>query len=649
MNKIKFISVCMTIALFSLNHCVWSQGCIDNGQCGPTSYCRKAPGDCDGQGICAAKGDVCIDLWAPVCGCDGNTYSNDCYAGRAGVSVAYGGECQPEICGGFAGIVCTNPDDFCELPAGQCQSADLQGVCMPIPDGCFEIYDPVCGCDGVTYSNDCYRQMAQVAKDHDGPCSNSCQGNSDCSPDAYCAKAEGDCDGSGTCEFKPQACPDVWDPVCGCDGNTYGNRCEAAAVGVNVASAGECPEICGGIAGIPCSDPDEFCDLPAGTCNFADLQGVCTPIPESCILVYDPVCGCDGVTYSNDCFRQMAQVAKDHDGPCSNSCQDNSDCSPDAYCAKAESDCNGAGTCEIKPQGCPDVWDPVCGCDGNTYGNRCEAAAVGVNVASTGECQEICGGFAGIVCTDPGDFCDLPAGQCNAADLQGICTPIPEACPEIYDPVCGCDGVTYDNDCFRQMAQIAKDHDGLCTNGCRDNSDCSPESYCAKAEGDCDSLGTCALRPEICIALWDPVCGCDGKTYGNRCEAAAAGVNVASDGQCQQVCGGLAGIPCPNPDDFCELPDGQCQSADLQGVCVPVPEVCPLVFDPVCGCDGVTYSNDCFRRMAQVAKDHDGPCAECVIKYVSDLNGDCVVNIYDFKIMSTEWLLCGWVPVTACP
>jgi len=74
--------------------------------------------------------------------------------------------------------------------------------------------------------------------------------------------------------------------------------------------------VCGGIAGLVCSD-DKWCDYPdQSICGGFDQFGVCRPRPEVCTKVYIPVCGCNDQTYGNACMAAMDGFDVAYAGPC---------------------------------------------------------------------------------------------------------------------------------------------------------------------------------------------------------------------------------------------------------------------------------------------------------------------------------------------
>jgi hypothetical protein len=72
---------------------------------------------------------------------------------------------------------------------------------------------------------------------------------------------------------------------------------------------------------------------------------------------------------------------------------------------------------------------------------------------------------------------------------------------------------------------------------------CNSALYCQLPAGQCgapDVSGTCSKAPDFCMRVSRPVCGCNGKTYPNECEARKARVAIDSTGACKKATDGTA-------------------------------------------------------------------------------------------------------------
>ena len=92
---------------------------------------------------------------------------------------------------------------------------------------------------------------------------------------------------------------------------------------------------------------------------------------------------------------------------------------------------------------------------------------------------------------------------------------------------------------------------------------------------------------KICTKMWSPLCGTDGFTYSNECELEIA---TCMDKTIELAYKGSCGDKSSSPSSY--------QSPSPSPISSDCAKICTKMWSPLCGTDGVTYSNECGLEIA---------------------------------------------------
>ncbi|XP_075676321.1 agrin-like isoform X2 [Dermatophagoides pteronyssinus] len=426
----------------------------------------------------------------------------------------------------------SNKSDFCKSKCqygAECILDEYtnQSYCRCPLTSCPDDYQPVCGSDNITYINKCHLKLESCNKQQNiritlnGTCDSALCKNIVCQRYQHCQLNE---NGQTQCVCSQQqqssdACRNK-QPVCGSNGKLFDSLCElekySCIYNIDLLPVDDIT-FCSGSHHVSTTTKQKQKTSASEAASITKWSNYGDVDHQQNVKCGDQICH-----YYAKCQQTTENVSSSTTTLLLSSSPGTSTTTTIATMKKCQCQNN-----------CSNEYDPVCGSNQQNFPNECElrsyACSRQLNITKLyngicGKCYPECNYYS---------KCQLNEQNNNIPEC--IC---PQVCKRVDQPVCGDNGITYENECELRIAscRLRKQINIQFNSSCDlcHNVICHYGATCVN--GECLCTNNCQNN-----LVEEPLCANDGNTYRNECEMNRMACNSRKElialfyGQCEET------------------------------------------------------------------------------------------------------------------